>query len=200
MAKATGETATDKTLLDSYARGMPPREIGPLVELSHQSVRNRLVALGVRLRSQSETAALRRRLTLDTHGDAIRETFLRTLSTAQTAKEVGVAKADVEAHLADPGVLADYRVLAGRARTKRRNYSDADLISSLQEAAATASSPLTVTAYIKFHSSSPMLTDGRPRPGHQTMMRVSTWGVALQAADLPANPPRGPLSPNDPVK
>src|SRR4051812_10239462 len=108
---------TDEELLESYARGMTPRELAPLIGLSHQAVRDRLVDLGEKLRSQSETAALQRRLRLEKHGDAIRQTFLRTLNISQTAKDVGVPATDVRAHLSNPDVLPDYKVLAGRPRT-----------------------------------------------------------------------------------
>lgn len=200
MARSGVALVTDGELLDAYARGMSPRKLAGLSGLSHQGVRNRLTALGVELRGQAQTAALQQRLRSEEHGNAIRETFLRTLNVERTAKEVGVSTADVRAYLSDPNVLPDYKVLAGRPKVKPQNYSDADLIASLQEAASQApSSPLTVAAYIDFHRSSPTLPDGRQRPGHQTMMRVGTWGDALRAAALPANPPGGPLSPNDPV-
>ena len=201
MVQPPSNAISDRALIDAYAGGMSLRAISARTGLSHETVRKRLVVEGVRFRSSAETAALLRRLRLEEHGSRIRETFLRTLDVRRTANECGVSSADVRAHLANSSVLHDYEGLTGRPRKRERNYTDADLVASLQEAAANAStSPLTVSAYIDYHRSSPMLADGRPRPGHQTMMRVGPWGDALRRAGLPANPPGGPLSPNDPVK
>ncbi|WP_141788794.1 homing endonuclease associated repeat-containing protein [Oryzihumus leptocrescens] len=171
--------------------GADLREAGLIGGISHQEVSNRLKELDIPVRTLSETNALRTKLAIAKHGDAIKESFLQTRNVAVTAAEVGVAKKVVETYLAQE--VPDYQVLARAPRNVGKNFTTEELAASLKEAATTVPGNLSVEAYRRFISASPTLSTGRNRPGPQAMhLRFGSWNGALEAAGLPANPPAGP--------
>jgi hypothetical protein len=171
--------------LEAYYNGADLREAAAIAGLSHQGMANQLRVRGIHVRSKTETDALRLRLQIEEHADAIRATFFSTRNVTATTEEVGVSEKAVKTYL--NANVPDYKVLARTPRNSRKHYTTQELIDSLREA-ATGSGPLAHTTYKKFVDDFPTLPDGRDRPGPQAMgLRFGTWTAALRAAGLPAN-------------
>lgn len=166
-------------------------EVGKLEGISREAVRNRLKNLGIKPRAAGETLELRERREVSLQAEEIRTTFLRTRSIGETAREVGLPESSIKRFVAEQ--VPDFLVLTRAPRNTAKKYSEGDLIASLREAASSSASNLTTAAYDQFVKVHERLSDGRPRPSKQTMLlRYSSWGAALTAAGLPANPHSGP--------
>ena len=143
-------------------------EVGNELGITKEAVRLRLRGLGIAPRPLTDTIRLRARRETAIHADALRRAFYETRSLEETAE-----------------------LRAPRNSTKK--YSEGDLVASLREAAGTASGNLTAANYAMYVARNPQLPDGRPRPGKQVMaLRYGSWRGALEAAELPVDPPAGP--------
>lgn len=175
----------------AYLDGATLDEVAVQSGLSKQGAANRLRDMGLHVRSSAETRALRESRAVAEHGVKIRETFLRTRSVEATADEMGVARSIVNRAIA--AKVPDFEVLARTPRNSAKRYTDQDLITSLLDAAASRDGNLTTASYRHYVKASPVLPDGRKRPGPQAMLlRFDSWRGALTAAGLQANPHAGP--------
>lgn len=166
-------------------------EVGELEGISREAANNRLEALGIKPRTASETLELREVYETSLHAEAIKSTFLQTRSIEETVEAIGLRHSWVKRFVTQQ--VPDFHILTREPRNTTNNYSVEDLSESLREAASLSANNLTTAAYDQFAKTYRTLKDGRPRPGKQTMLlRYGSWGAALQAAGLPANPHAGP--------
>ena len=174
-----------------YLAGATLEQLTAPSGLSKQGVADRLRDLGVHVRTSAETHALRESQAVAEHGEMVRKTFLRTRSLEATASATGLARAVVNRAVA--ATVPDHEVLARAPRNSVKRYTDQELTYSLVEAAASRDSNLTTKGYREHVMASPVLPDGRSRPGPQAMLlRFDSWRGALAAAGLSANPHAGP--------
>lgn len=177
--------------VQDYILGATLDEIAAKTGVTKPTVVNRLTKLGIPIRNQAETNALRRKKAFDLHGQTIRNRFLQTRDVKLVSGEVGLPEATIKLFLRNS--VPDYEVLARAPRNPSKVYTENDLITSLRQAAATVEGILTNAAYEGFVDENPDLEDGRRRPGNQVMgLRFGSWTGALTAAGLPANPHAGP--------
>lgn len=166
-------------------------QVGKLEGISREGVSKRLESLGIKPRAASETLELRGRRETSIKAQAIQATFLRTRSIQETAEEFGLRSVWVKRFVEEQ--VPDFKVLTRAPRSTAKKYSAEDLFASLRKAASSSANNLTTATYDQFVKTHETLTNGRPRPGTQTMLlRYGSWGAALEAAGLPANPHSGP--------
>ena len=67
-------------------------QVGELLDITREGVRQRLKARGIKSRSSGETALLRERHEISLRGDEIRDAFLRTRDVAETARVVASSR------------------------------------------------------------------------------------------------------------
>lgn len=166
-------------------------EVGRLEGITREGVRQRLKGLGIKPRTLAETKRLQERRATSPRAEDIRQAFLHTRNIAEVAEHIELPLQWVRNCVEEK--VPDYEVLERAPRSASKRYSKEDLIASLREAASSSSGNLTAVAYENFVQTHKTLADGRPRPGKQTMaLRYGSWRAALEAAELPANPPSGP--------
>jgi transcriptional regulator with XRE-family HTH domain len=184
------ESTPDLTAL--YDRGLTYQQIAEALGCSKQHVTNLLNKAGLPTRSAAESARIRDARTLADHGDTIRDRFLATRNVKAVAAEHDVTVAAARRFLTE--LVPDMDVLTAARRTGTNRYSREELLDSLRAAASAAGGGiLTAAKYRDYIVGNPRLPDGRPRPGGQAMgLRFGSWGDALRAAGLEANPHAGP--------
>jgi transcriptional regulator with XRE-family HTH domain len=185
------ETQIETSWVHEYLRGATQQEIADRLGFSKQHVANLLKKQGIPSRSVAETAALRDRLWSDQHGALLRESFLRSRDVGAVAAEFGLPAARARRLLR--ATVPDWEVLAAVPKQAAKRYTREELLASLAQAAAGAAGILTAEKYREYVGEHPDLPDDRRTPGGQAvLLRFGSWGAALQAAGLPANPPAGP--------
>ena len=178
-------------LTDLYNRGLTYVQIAEALGYSKQHVTNLLKKAGLPTRSAPESARIREALTLAEQGETIRDRFLATRDVKAVAAEHGLTVAATRRFLNE--LVPDVDVLTTARRTGTKRYAREELLDSLRAAAATAGGILTAAKYRDYIVGNPRLPDGRPRPSGQAMgLRFGSWGDALRAAGLDANPHAGP--------
>jgi hypothetical protein len=158
--------------------------------ITREGVRHRLRALGITPRSNAETYRLRELRDVAAHGDAIRDTFLRTRDVSETATTQELSTTVITRYL--DREVPDWRVLTRVPRDVRKRFSREEMLASLREASIGDALPLTTKRYKEFYYQS-RSENGHFHPGAQTIiMRFGSWNSAVSAAGLLANPQGGP--------
>jgi len=96
-------------------------QVGELLGITREAVRQRLKARGIKSRSSTETALLRERREISLRGDEIRAAFLRTRDVTETARLVGLSEALVQRALDE--LVPDFRVLTRVPRDPSKKYN-----------------------------------------------------------------------------
>jgi hypothetical protein len=124
---------------------------------------------------------------LHSRGTEIREALLRTRSIEEAARLADLPTSVIR-RAADE-LIPDVEILLRAVRNASKKYGETELIEMLRSAAGASEGPVTTDAYDAFVQEHPVLPDGRPTPGMQTMtLRFGSWVGALAAAGLPSNP------------
>jgi hypothetical protein len=167
-----------------YQRGATLDEVGDAFGLTRERVRQLFANAGLKSRTRSEAAALKRAGTF-ARADEIVERFRALRNESLVAGELAVPERFVK-EILDARLTGSERRLAWKRPAKK--YSDAELVEFLRQASASLGGVLTTSQYTEF-ARSRHTPDGRPWPTHQTpFKRFGSWRSALHVAGLASNP------------
>ena len=187
----SGQNTETPDWVQEYLHGATQQEIADQLGISKQHVGNLLKAHDIPARSVAETAALRDKLWLDQHADALREGFLASRDVGAMAAEFRIPAARMRRLLG--ASVPDWEILAAVPKEAVKRYTREELLSNLVQAATQTTGILTTDRYQEYVGQHPQSPDGRRTPGGQAvLLRFGSWGAALRAAGLPANPHAGP--------
>lgn len=170
-----------------YLAGATLQEIATQEGITREGVRQRLVRLGIPVRSLGETRRMQQQKFVETHGARAASLFLEFRDVAQVAHVLDAPARAVQACV--QGAIPDYAVLARAPRSVTKKYSNDELLEYLRTAATGLNVPMTGDVFEQKIASIWPADESRQYPSKQPYaLRFGSWRAALEAAGLPANP------------